>query len=181
MKCPNGLNKTKLVSFPRCGHHLMVRGLQWSLQGKLIYSNKYNSVHNFDNCDYVNLQKSHDFDLRDGFDEDYHYIVLIRGFELAIESWYLAAKDTFKIDTSLEMFRKQQLKYYDDFTAKWVATKKPNTIVISYSDFVSNKVDVMVKVTKFISDTDITPERMEWIKKWELAEKNKRLIKTKTI
>ena len=171
MKCPNGLNKTKLISFPRCGHHLLVRGLQWALQGKLIYSNYYNSNHNVSNCEFVNLQKSHDFDLDEPISENYHYIVLIRGFELAVESWHKVIQPP----QNIEYFRESKLKYYDDFTEKWVLPQIQNKIVLPYNDLVTSKIETILKAVNHISDQPIDDERMMWLQKWEKAEQNKRI------
>lgn len=171
MICANGLNKTKLISFPRCGHHLLVRGLQWALQGKLIYSNYYESEHNFETCEYVNLQKSHDFNLDESIQDDLHYIILIRGFELAVESWYKSIGS----EMPFEDFRDSKLKYYDDFTEKYVANPPANSIVISYNDFVSDKVNTVLKAVKHLTNKELHPEKIMWIKKWEIAEQNKRI------
>ena len=177
MNCPNGLHKTKLVSFPRCGHHLLVRGLQWALEGKLVYSNYYNSKHNFETSPYVNLQKSHDFNTDEPISEDYHYIVLIRGFELAVESWHKALKPPM----NLANFRNSKLQYYDDFTEKYVTNIPPNGIVIPYNDLVTSKVDTLIRAIEHIYPEPLTEEQEMNIRKWELAEQNKRIYEKANI
>jgi len=121
--CPNGLIKTHLVSFPRSGHHLMVRGLTEALGNKLVYSEYYTSKHNMDNCRFVNLQKSHDFELTDPVNENENYVVLIRDFAPAIKSWY----ETEQIRDDFEVFKEAKLAYYRAFVEKWM---QPSILII---------------------------------------------------
>ena len=165
MKCPNGLNKTVLVSFPRSGHHLLVRGLTEAANHRIVYSEMYNSAHNMNNCDFVNLQKSHDFDLTDPIDPELNYIVLIRGFELAVESWFRESEAN-----DLELFRQSKTEYFDGFMAKWVNDHSvTNRIVISYHDMVDAKMNTVVKAAHsmgFVPDIDK-------LRRWEHSEKVK--------
>lgn len=136
MICPNNLNKTILVSYPRSGHHLMVRGLTEALDHKLVYSAFYGVAHNMDNCEFVNLQKSHDFDLTDEINPDLNYIVLIRNFEDATRSWHKSIKSEIPIDEFLESKR----EYYEGFVKKWGG----KFYLINYEDFIQEKIRVVV-------------------------------------
>jgi len=166
MLCPNSLNKTIIVSFPRSGHHLLVRGLMCALPEKIVYSEGYKSEHNIHNCDYVNLQKSHDFNLTDPINPEFHYIIQVRGYELAVESWYkLMQKDGY--EGSFEQFRSEMSDYYDGFMAKWVNSDIPNRLTIPYHDFVDQKANTVIKTLKFMGYETILPHQHEAIRQWE--------------
>lgn len=139
MICPNNLNKTILVSYPRSGHHLMVRGLTEALDHKLVYSAFYGVAHNMANCEFVNLQKSHDFDLTDEINPDLNYIVLIRNFEDATRSWHKSIKSEMPIDEFLESKR----EYYEGFRKKWGDAW-------DYDFFVANKIPLISKACRFM-------------------------------
>lgn len=173
IQCPNGINKTMLVSFPRSGQHLMVRGLQWVLQGKLIYSNWYESKHNMTNNEYVNLQKSHDFHSTDEYRSDLNYIVLIRAFEPAVESWW--ESEGKKGD--LKTFRDSKVEYFDNFNEKWVLSPKENQLVIPYHEFIQNKTKYLQQVYKTMTSELMPEEKYQWMLKWEMAESVKRVKK----
>lgn len=169
-RCPNNLIKTYLVSFPRSGHHLSVRGLQAAMNHQIVYSEFYRSKHNMDNCDCVNLQKSHDFDMALPIREDYNYIVLIRGFELAVESWYkLSAPE----GIDLETFRDEKKEYFDKFMEKWVSSPNfddsPNRLVVSYHDLVDKKIETVAAMARFMG---ADPDMLE-LTKWEHRERTK--------
>ena len=166
------IKKTKFVTFPRSGHHLLMRGLQWALQDELVYSEGYKSPHNMDKCPCVNIQKTHDFDLSEPVLPEMNYIVQIRPFELAVESWH-------KLEPSgmeFEEFRDSKVKYFDDFMAKWVLTNLPNVTVIPYNELVSDKVGTLLKAYKAITDLPLEPHRLDAIRKWERAEITKKCV-----
>lgn len=178
--CPNGLNKTKIVSFPRSGQHLLVRGLQWILQGKLIYSNFYESAHNFENNEFVNCQKSHDFDLQEPYQEDLNYIILIRAFEPAVESWWEAEGHQLGNQTvTLKDFRHAKMDYFDKFNEKWVLNPKENQLVIPYHELINNKPKWLMNCYKTMTDKPMHDEKYQWLLKWELAESVKTVKKKK--
>jgi hypothetical protein len=164
------IKKTKVVTFPRSGHHLLVRGLQWALQNELVYSEGYESPHNMDNCEFVNLQKTHDFELTEPIEPEMNYLVQIRPFELAVESWYKMLDHGVEFD----VFRESKVKYFDDFMEKWVLSNLPNVTVIAYNDLVSDKVGTLVKAYKAITDIPLDSHRLDLIRKWERAEITKK-------
>lgn len=164
--CPNNVIRTHLVSFPRSGHHLMVRGLTEALNNRLVYSEFYTCKHNFSNCPYVNLQKSHDFN-DSPIDPDGNYIVMIREFEPAVESWW-------KTDLTLpfEEFRIKQKQYYDRFVSKWVDGDIPARLLIRYEDFINLKMDYVIQATRHMG---VEPN-MEKLADWSHREREKPLI-----
>lgn len=161
----NGIRKTKIVSFPRSGHHLLVRGLQSVLSNELVYCEPYQSVHHMDVSPFTNVQKSHDFDLTEPINPELHYIVQIRGFELAVESWYEAAlKEGY--EGELHDFRAEKSDYYDGFMEKWVNSIIPNRLTISYHDLVSEKVKTLITAYRHITDLPMTEDRLFRINVW---------------
>ena len=173
MTCPNGIKKTTLVSFPRSGHHLLVRGLTEAAGHRLVYSELYKCKHNMTNCDYVNLQKSHDLELTDPINPDMNYIVLIRGFEMAIESWFNVNESE-----DFEQFRQSKLDYYDQFMEKWLTNEVPNRLIITYADLIDNKKKTIMKASDHMGfDPDLDKVVMwEWRERVRYNEKRVELI-----
>lgn len=158
LKCPNGINKTYLVSFPRSGHHLLVRGLQRVMEHKLIYSEFYTVKHNFSTCRFVNLQKSHDFDLQQEIKPDYKYVVLIRNMEDALISWWKTTDRKVK----LANFIRRNEKYYLDFMMKW--SNPAERKVIDYDWFIWNKYSVIESCCELMGHTPNPMEIKEFVK-----------------
>lgn len=173
----NGIRKTKIVSFPRSGHHLLVRGLQSALQNEMVYCEPYKSTHHMDVCSFTNVQKSHDFDLTEPINPELHYIVQIRGFELAVESWYKVAQAE-GYQGTLEDFRAEKSDYFDGFMAKWVNSIIPNKIVISYHDLVTDKMNTLIKAYRHITDLELNDQRLNGIRLWADCESRYKPLKT---
>lgn len=118
----NALKPTYIVSFPRSGQHLVVRGLMWVMPDLVVYSEGYQVAHNIENNGAVNIQKSHDFDLKLEVKPEYQYLVLTRDFIPALKSWWRMAVGN-GMEDSEESFRNFCLDgkkaYYDGFMAKW--------------------------------------------------------------
>lgn len=118
----NALKPTYIVSFPRSGQHLVVRGLMWVMPDLVVYSEGYQVLHNIENNGAVNIQKSHDFDLKLEVKSEYQYLVLTRDFIPALKSWWRMAVGN-GMEDSEESFRNFCLDgkkaYYEGFMAKW--------------------------------------------------------------
>lgn len=163
MTCPNGLNRTMLVSFPRSGHHLLVRGLTEALDHRLVYSEFYSCVHNFETTPYVNLQKNHDFRLDLPFTDELHYIVLYRDFDPAVESWYKVsdARDTM----TLEEFKAAKRPYYDGLIYKWVTQYRDRTEVVRYDDLVDDMFATVDRLCRHMGVNPNDAKLTEWSQK----------------
>lgn len=155
MTCPNQINKTMLISFPRSGHHLMVRGLIASSRHRIVYSENYQTAHNMLNCEFVNLQKDHDFNLSLEVDPDMNYIVLIRDFAACMKSWHLTTDMT----VPLQDFMDQHRAYYDGFIEKW-SEYKP----IRYEQFVLNKLHTVCSVSAQMGFEPDMRELERWVR-----------------
>lgn len=177
----NGIRKTKVVCFPRSGHHLLIRGLQAGLQNEMVYCEPYKSTHTMDVCPFTNVQKSHDFDLNDKIDPDLTYIVQIRSFELAVESWFKLAKGEGYAST-FEDFRKEKSDYFDGFMEKWVNSRDiPNRLTIPYHDLVTERMATAIKAYKHITDLKMDDNRLEGIRMWADCESSRKPFKVPEI
>lgn len=146
MTCPNGIKKTYIVSTPRSGHHLLIRGLDVALNHKMVYSEYYNCAHNFANCEYVNVQKSHDFELDMPITDEYQYVILYRDKEETMQSWLDASNS----GSNLNNWTLLWSAYYDGFMHKWVNNARVNKLVLKYSELIENKVESIEKVCELI-------------------------------
>ncbi len=173
------MKKTKIITFPRSGHTLLTQGLMWVFQDEIVYCEPYKSKHTMDVCQWTNVQKSHDFDLTDEIDPNMNYIVQIRGFELAVESWYKMAVAE-GLTQTFDEFRQSKSDYFDGFMAKWVSSQMPNRLVVTYNDLVSDKVNTMVRVFRHITDRPLERVQYEAMLKWEQANKDKSLIRNES-
>lgn len=148
----NGIHKTKIVSFPRSGCHLLVRGLQILLQDELVFSEFYGVEHNMENSPCVNLQKSHDFNLTDEIDPNMKYIVLHRNPLQAVESWYIQVMESGHY-YDWELFKAEKMSFAVDFYEKWNNITNENFFVLPYETLI-NHLDSIESVADFISEVD---------------------------
>lgn len=162
----NGIHKTKIISFPRSGHHLLVRGLQAALNEELVYCEPYISEHNMEVSPYTNVQKSHDFNLDEPIDPSLKYIIQIRGFEQAIKSWYKIED----LEQPFEEFYREKREYYDGFLSKWVFGPVPNTLFVSFHDITTNKIPTVLKAIEHITDIQMDESRYLSLNVWEQSE-----------
>lgn len=144
------IRKTHLVSFPRCGQHLIARGLLWVYPDWIVYSAFYNRQHSFSDCEYVNLQKNHDYDLSLEISPEYVYIVLYRGFVASVLSYY-DYRCSFPIFTDNEEtfddHCKEALAYYRKWKAKWVDPPCPsNMLRMSFESVLAAPADAIRKI-----------------------------------
>jgi len=160
--CPNGIKKTYIVSTPRSGHHLLVRGLEAAANHKLVYSENYNCKHNFTTCDFVNLQKDHDFELDLDISKEFKYVVLWRPQAESLHAWYNATES----NISLSKFIKKNGNYFDRFAEKWLKSELPNVSIFFYADWIQHKRKTVKRICSIMG---INPD-LEKLFQWELDE-----------
>lgn len=160
-RCPNGLYRTMLVSIPRSGHHLLVRGITEGCDHKIVYSEYYSCVHNFNLCQYVNLQKDHDFKLHSPVDDALRYIILYRPFDQAVRSWHKSIES----DDTVEDFIKSKQGYFDGFIHKWVTSDVKNRIIIQYDDLINDLETITVEACNHMGYTPNVSKIELWAKK----------------
>ena len=125
-----------------------------------------------DNCPYVNVQKSHDFELDEVIDPELKYVVMIRNNRDAIKSWYKQTI-TYDGDTITERnFEEGKWEYYEKFNLKWVIKSPDETLVIHYEQFIQDKLTTLLRVCNFISTKPLTPYQIIAAKAWEKREAN---------
>lgn len=166
----NSIHRTKIVSFPRSGHHLLIRGLQAVFESELVYSEFYKSEHNMENCPFVNVQKSHDFDLDEEIDPELKYVVLVRNYNDAIKSWYKQIITYDRATISERNFKEGKIEYFNAFITKWAA-QSPNEIPrIYFKGLIEDKLTTLLRVCNFISLKPLTPYQIIAAKAWEKRE-----------
>ena len=165
----NQLNKTKLITFPRSGSSLLVRGLYSLLGGNLVYAD-HTTEQNMDNCPFVNLQKEEDGVV----DQNMRYIVQYRSPEAALRSWY---RDSITDKRrTWESFREEQMKYYDEWVKKWVESDMNHRIIVTYEGLIKEKVKTIKAVADFMGEVDYS-SRVPYLGFWATGENRQRTYK----
>ena len=149
----NKIHKTKLISFPRSGSDLLVRGLQTLLQGEIVYSNG-TAIQNMENSPFVNLEKNQDLELKEPIDPNTRYIVLIREPEGAIRSWYRQESDN-GLTTHYEDWAEEKMKFYQEWTDKWVKSEIPYRTTVIFESLLDQKITTVIDVAKFMMSEEI--------------------------
>ena len=132
------------VSYPRSGHHMLVRLLTGYFGDALHYCEYYEHCQQSPCSDpLTNFQKNHDFDLALPNDAGRRYIIQYRHPVTAIISWFeLALKNGWKHDVREDTrecfarFLRDKMQYWRGFVRKWVIDNDhPATVVLPYVQF----------------------------------------------
>jgi RNA processing factor Prp31 len=108
----------------------------------------------------------------EAIDPNDKHLVLIRGFELAIEDWY---KPEFGEFTE---FRDSKSDYFDSFMAKWVNSQEvPNRLTITYLDLVTDTLQTILTAYRFITGSQINETDLERLTAWQKANKSLNRLK----
>lgn len=148
----------QFVTMPRSGHHLLVRLIQ-QVRPETTYCEFYQSA---DCCrsipcrKNVDLQKSHDFKLKDPIDSTRRYIVQARDPCASIASHWDLLQSSGKVgsDTAKDFrrFAWQQAGHRRAFRRKWIDSRLPNTLVIRYEELIADPVAAVDRVHRFVWD-----------------------------
>jgi hypothetical protein len=123
----------KVISFPFSGFNVLQSGIQTALGIDLTH------------------ELSHDFDTTDPINPTDKHIVLIRGFEMAVDDWHKDQGGDFI------KFRDSKSAYFDRFIEKWVnTTEVPNRLTITYLDLVDNTMNTIIRACRFITDSQLS-------------------------
>ncbi len=165
------------ISFPRSGHHLLVRCLTQIFGERLGYCEYYTHCRTTPCPEPANnLQKNHDFHLRLQWSPQYSYLVQYRHPIEAIDSWF-----TYRLnhpnrwerwtirDTKWHWHRffSRKLKYWRRFIEKWVVDQdRDNVLTMDYRDFVRYPRRQLERIVKFV-DRENEPDqsRLDWVLK----------------
>ncbi|WP_290653987.1 hypothetical protein [Idiomarina sp.] len=151
------MNTNYIVSFPRSGHHRLIKILDMvcglgndycefytctSYNGKNIdccMSDKGWKKKDFScGADKRNI-KCHDFDLNLNYSESFNYLVQLRHPFLSIESWFEMEKSKGKNLPCWEEFFEEKMEFWVDFIDKWVSRYGgcENVRILKYDDIAS--------------------------------------------
>lgn len=166
------------LTFPRSGHHFLVRILKQYFKDKLKYCEYYSAI-NQCGCfggenprnvlctrPETNFQKHHDFDRL--FTKprlfvvpktlNRKYLILYRKKWNALISWYemFLREDSNKVQKTEDGFREFMnfaSNFYDKWITKWVKDDKiKNKLIITYNDIIDNTVETLSKVVNFCGE-----------------------------
>lgn len=158
------------VSFPRSGHHALVRCMMDLLPEELHYCDYYRHCRQVPCIDSkTNYQKTHDFDVALAVQNELKYIVQVRHPLEAIPSWYeykfndpytRSGESRWKKlldrwvlrDNRLHWnyFFPQKLRYWERFADKWAGQiARPNVLLLTYDDFVSDTAKTLRRALEF--------------------------------
>jgi len=166
------MRKAICITFPRSGHHLLLRGLFTILPEHLVYSEGYKSQHNIKNCECVNFQKEHDLDLDHEIDEQYGYIIQSRNPTDAIRSWYRQAVQYEELETPWEEFEKQKREYHQKWINKWIMGRPKDSLVLTYGELTDNKQAAVMRVANYLLKDTCTSyaDKMPELTRWAIGE-----------
>lgn len=160
------------VSWPRSGHHLLVRILQEYFGDKFQYCEFYTPE---DCCrtfpcarpGTIKFSKNHDFDLNLEQYEDVNYIIQYREFIPAVVSNFELFVCNGEIDSefSFRKFASMEWTKYQNFLEKWVTSPfGKRQFVLAYEEFTANPVSRMQEVIKlFVPDRPVDETRLHEI------------------
>lgn len=165
------MRKTLIATFPRSGHHLLVRGLNVLLEGQMVYSEKYTST--FDITDPIcNVQKTHDFELDEPILPEHKHIVQIREFDDAISSWYNVQTEHFGYTGTLKEFAESKGAYYDGFLRKWMLS---GALIVPYNQLREDPAGWVIKAARYM-DGNITSHHLKLLERWGMVEQQEGAI-----
>lgn len=172
---PEPLRYVACVSYPRSGHHLIVRLLKGYFQTRFRYCQFYGSP---EGCcgkfpctnREVTFTKNHDMDLGrstalglpkvDGVP----YLILVRNFLDAVVSDYNLHLRNVGEDSLAEWqkFAKSKMNYYRRFVQKWVTSDDGiERLVVRYEDLTNGPENVLARIVSFFDPN--TPVQVELI------------------
>ncbi|MBJ3777327.1 sulfotransferase domain-containing protein [Acuticoccus mangrovi] len=156
------LKYASCVSWPRSGHHLLVRLLSAAFGDSFQYCEYYKAQQEpgHDCCGSfpctkpgISMSKQHDFDLKHDLPRDARLIVQFRKFLPAVVSEYelYCNKRPAEHDTKASFIRyaRGRAKEYPIFIHKWVRTPRSNRVVIDYDDLMQSPSEQLNRVAKF--------------------------------
>ena len=164
------IRRTRCISFPRSGHHLLVDLLVLYLGDDLVYADRYGShdIHgkrvdktpgspghcvpcSFKDNPQANLEKNHDYDL--DIPHDLPVIVQTRPVLDSIISWYNFQVDEAATEDSQiawETFAESAARFRIGFDNKWVLPMLDQAVLIDYNDLVGNPRFTLHTVLSFL-------------------------------
>lgn len=184
------MHRVQGVSFPRSGHHLLVRCLQQYSGKRLGYRDNVFRRQDFPG-DGITLQKNHDFNLLLPISPDARYLIQYRRPLEAIASWYrwevkhgIAAEHNHGWRPAINRhvpiwnlyttrnnrkrwtsFLESKILFWSGFMEKWVTGNTHSaSCFVDYSDLIRNPFDTISRVALFLDpETPLNAERLNRI------------------
>ena len=175
------------VSFPRSGHHLLVKCVKQYFGKRLGYCGNVFRGQDFPS-DGITLQKNHDFDLTLPISSDARYLIQYRHPLEAIASWYrwevkhgIAAECNYgwrpfmnryapvwnlytkrSNQRRWSTFLESKILFWSGFMGKWlIGNTHPATCFVDYSELVRNPLGIISEVVLFFDpETPLDTERL---------------------
>ena len=155
------IQPTECITFPRSGHHLLVRLLkQYFGDDMLGYSESYTDPNRRLELDpSVRFQKNHDLQLGTSVRDDRRYIVQIRYPIDSLVSWYKWECENRRATDSPDAwvnFALQKTSFWMQFYRKWVLDYIPGRLIVNYADLLTKPDEALRRVVEHL--TDETPD-----------------------
>ena len=179
------MQKIQNISFPRSGHHLLVRCLTQIYKDQLNYCEFYTHCRRTPCSDpATNLQKNHDFKLRISKSADLRYVIQYRHPVEAISSWFdLVLKEPSKLERltvwdgrlSWKWFFANKIAYWKRFVDKWVIGKAaPNQLLVPYHALIRDPRHQLERIANFLDPNNPLPQSsLDWVLKIQNIEQKK--------
>ncbi len=145
------IHRTRIVTFPRSGHHWLIRLLRHALGDSMIYAEYHQDGGTLENNASFNLQKDHDFDLSTPIVPEFHHLVQIRAFDPAMASWRKLLEEEKRMPWGLSHFKSIRRPYYDGFRKKWIEGDVPNRLIVEYEALCQHPVATLTSVLQHIT------------------------------
>jgi hypothetical protein len=140
------MNRTKLVSFPRSGHGLVVSVLARYFGNELNYCEKYLSPElTLERNEKTNLQKEHDFKLDTPIESEINHIIQIRNPKYAIPSWF-SFVDKKESPVCWDAFSDYAISFWEKWTNKWIINNYSKKTIIYYEEIVEYPEESFCKI-----------------------------------
>lgn len=146
------VKRTRMVSFPRSGHHWLLRMLRSNLGSYIRYGNFHDELVTLETHPHVNVQTEHDLRLEAPVNLDFQHVVQYRlDKEAAIQSVWRLGHDA---EYCSEQFFQARSLIYDGWKAKWVDSNIPNRLIITYEDMLENPLKELHRAYVFLTGAE---------------------------
>jgi len=149
------------VSWPRSGHHVLVRALQKIFKHHFGYCEFYGpsvtpgsgccGVFPCEKAGPISLSKQHDFDRKAELPDGHPLVVQYRRFsEAVISEFELAVARNLHEDTAerFAAFARKRARDYAAFCDKWVRHERSNRVLLDYADLTADPVESIRRVLR---------------------------------
>jgi hypothetical protein len=145
------MKRTRFVSFPRSGHHWLVRELQERLGPDWVYDEHHETGNTLEKCSAIHAQKTHDFQLDVSKSPEFLHVVQVRAWEPSAKSWAGLHKCSIN---DLPAAANVDMDFRWKWIEKWIVEPCPNRLIVRYEDMLT---DLMAVVDSVVAHIEQTP------------------------